>query len=89
MRIKVKSIGDAVFLPKTSEMNDPYRPYTPIKVEILQNLSGKDINIKDNILYMCGGDIKVLEYEKSIDNVDKQRLGIDKLSITQKKKISI
>lgn len=58
LKIKVKSIGDAVFLPKTSEMNDPYRPYTPVKVEIIQNLSGKDINIKDNTLYMCGGDIK-------------------------------
>jgi hypothetical protein len=84
LKIKVKSIGDAVFLPKTSEMNDPYRPYTPVKVEIIQNLSGKDINIKDNTLYMCGGDIKLSEYEKSIDNVDKQRLGIDKLSNTEK-----
>ncbi len=84
VKIKVKSIGDAVFLPKTSEMNDPYRPYTPVKVEILQNLSGKDINIKDNTLYMCGGDIKLSEYEKSIDNVDKQRLGIDKLSNSEK-----
>ena len=84
LKIKVKSIGDAVFLPKTSEMNDPYRPYTPVKVEIIQNLFGKDINIKDNTLYMCGGDIKLSEYEKSIDNVDKQRLGIDKLSNTEK-----
>ena len=84
LKIKVKSIGDAVFLPKTSEMNDPYRPYTTVKVEIIQNLSGKDINIKDNTLYMCGGDIKLSEYEKSIDNVDKQRLGIDKLSNTEK-----
>lgn len=84
VKIKVKSIGDAVFLPKTSEMNDPYRPYTPVKVEIIQNLSGKDINIKDNTLYMCGGDIKLSEYEKYIDNVDKQRLGIDKLSNTEK-----
>ena len=33
---------------------------------------------------MCGGDIKLSEYEKSIDNVDQQRLGIDKLSNTEK-----
>lgn len=84
IKVKVLDVGEAEFLPKTDLYNNPYTPSTPIKVEIIDTLYGENVQPKDDIIYISGGDIKVSNYEKNIDETDIARLGINELTEEEK-----
>ena len=84
LKIKINKIGDAEFLFKNGSFGNPYIPFSPIFVEVLEDYTKKNIQLKDNILYVEGGKIKISEYEKSIDDVDKNRMGIDTMTNEEK-----
>ena len=84
IKVKVLDVGEAEFLPKTDLYNNPYTPSTPIKVEIIDTLYGENVQPKDNIIYISGGNIKISNYEKNIDETDIARLGINELTEGEK-----
>ena len=84
VKVKVKSIGEAEFIPTTSYYNNPYEPCTPIEIEVISNLYGDNIIPKDNKIYISGGDIRIANLEKKLDKTDTERLGINNLSNDEK-----
>lgn len=48
VKVRVTSIGDAIFLDKTSNFYDP-EPVTPIEVTVEETLNGKNRRYKDSI----------------------------------------
>lgn len=84
LKIKVNKIGDAKFIFKNGSFGNPYIPFSPMTVDVLQDYSKKNVQLNNNILYVEGGKIKITEYEKSIDDVDKSRMGIDKMTNEEK-----
>ena len=63
---------------------NPYQPCTPIKVELIENLYGEDIVLKDDIIYMQGGKIRISELIKHLDDVDIERMGLNTLTKEEK-----
>ncbi len=84
VKVKVKNIGEAEFLPTTRYYNNPYDPCTPIEIEVISNLYGENITPKDDKIYISGGNIRIANLEKNLDETDIERLGIDKLSNDEK-----
>ena len=84
VKVKVKNIEEAEFLPTTRYYNNPYAPCTPIEIEVISNLYGDDITPNDNKIYISGGDIRISNLEKSLDETDIERLGINNLSNDEK-----
>ena len=52
VKVKVLSVGESEYLPKTEYYNNPYRPCTPIEVEIVENLYGDDVKLLNNKIYI-------------------------------------
>ncbi len=84
LKIKVSEILEAKILPKMENYYNPYQPCTPIKVELIENLYGEDIVLKDDIIYMQGGKIRISELIKHLDDVDIERMGLNTLTKEEK-----
>lgn len=80
LKVKIVEILDGEILPKMKYYNNPFEPCTPIKVELIDNIYGDSITLKDNIIYMSGGNIKISNLINNLDEVDINRMGIDTLS---------
>ena len=80
LKIKVLEILDGEILPKMKHYYNPYQTCTPIKVELIENIYGEEISLKENIIYMTGGKIRISNLIKHLDSVDIDRMGLDTLT---------
>lgn len=78
LKVKVKSIGEALFLESTEDFNDP-NPYTPIEVIVKNSLYGEKLD-KINTIYLKGGHIKIYDLMKKLDQDTIEKMVIDTLS---------
>lgn len=65
-------------MPPKGEFYNP-DPFTPVKVEVLNTLSGKSLS-KELTVYLDGGEIKISELVKSMDKESIAKMGLDELS---------
>jgi hypothetical protein len=82
VQLKVLSVGEAEMLPKTENFYTE-TPYTPIKVEILDTISGNQLSGQKTI-YIEGGDIKISKLLSSMNAQRSSKMGLDKLSQDKK-----
>lgn len=81
IKVKIKSIGEAIFLNKTKNFNDP-NPFTPIEVIVEKSLDEQPLpNI--NTVYLRGGDVKISDLMEKIDQETIQKMGFDTLTKKQ------
>ena len=80
LKIKVLEILDGEILPKMKHYYNPYQTCTPIKVELIENIYGEEISLKENIIYMTVGKIRISNLIKHLDSVDIDRMGLDTLT---------
>ncbi len=87
IKVKVKSIGNAVFFDKVNGFNDP-NPYTPVEVIIEKILDGQ---ILDNIntVYLRGGEVKISDLMKTLDQATIQKMGFDTLTKEQQETMHV
>ncbi|TYS57500.1 hypothetical protein FZC74_15805 [Sutcliffiella horikoshii] len=81
VHLKVLNIKEAEILPKYENFYT-YMPYTPLEVEILDTIYGKDLSGKKTI-YNRGGDIrisKLLDSWVGSEYVGSEKMGLTKLS---------
>lgn len=84
IKVKVLSVGEeAVFLPKKEKFYNPYTPYIPVNIQILENISGDQLSGNVTI-YMKGGKVKITDVEKQVDIEEQEKMGI--MSLTQEEK---
>lgn len=79
VHIKVLNIREAEILPKYENFYT-YMPYTPLDVEILDTIYGKDLSGKKTI-YMGGGDIRISNLLDSW--VGSEYTGLEKMGLTK------
>lgn len=81
IKVKVKSIGDAVFFNKVNGFYDP-NPYTPVEVVIEKIVDGQ---ILDNIntVYLRGGEVKIYDLMKTLDQSTIKKMEFDTLTKEQ------
>lgn len=82
VKVKVKSIEEAMFLEKTDKFY-VRNPFTPIKIEIQNQLYGKKIKDLDTV-YLDGGNVRISELIKNRDAETAEKMGLDKLTEQQK-----
>lgn len=87
IKVKVKSIGDAVFLEKTTDFYDP-NPFTPVEVIVEETLNGQDLN-NIKTIYLKGGDVKVSDLMKTLDQGTIEKMGFDTLTKEQQETMYI
>ncbi|WP_142414067.1 hypothetical protein [Hathewaya massiliensis] len=77
VKVRVKSLGEPAFLEKTSDFSDP-NPFTPVEVIVEQTLDGEALNNLKTI-YLRGGDVKISELMKTLDQESIEKMGLDTL----------
>jgi len=73
-KVKILSVGNAEFID-TLNLN---KPITPIKVQVLENISG-DILPDETTVYMFGGKVSVLEAIKNLPQESIKKMGLDNI----------
>lgn len=87
IRVKVKSVGDATFLPTTEDFDSPH-PYTPIEVIVEDFLYGS--NTEDiKTVYMQGGFVKIADIIEKYDQDKIEKMDFDTLSEEDKKSLYV
>lgn len=84
LKIKVIKILEGEILPKMQNYYNPYTPCTPIKVELIENIYGNNIALKEDIIYMKGGKIRISNLINHLDDVDIDRMGLGTLTEAEK-----
>ena len=86
VKVKIISIGEGEMLPKQENFNNPHTCYTPIKIQITDNLM--DTNKLSGIInaYINGGKIKISNLLKTINNEEARNLGVLNLSKEEREK---
>ena len=79
VRAKIKSIKEAVMLDAKEKFSNPYTPYTPVEIEIIETLSGDSLS-GSKIVYLNGGNIRISRMMEKLDNEECKKMGIDVLS---------
>ena len=74
IKAKIISVGEAKFLNE----KDP-SPYTPVEVEIEEILDGT-LEKGNKTIYVEGGEIKVSEVLKTLNEAEKEKMGLNKIS---------
>lgn len=87
IKVKVKSIGEAVFLEKTTDFYDPI-PCTPVEVIVEETLDGQPID-EIKTIYLSGGNVKVSDVMKSLDQGSIEKMGFDTLTKKQQETMYI
>lgn len=78
VKVKVKSIGNAIFFENTADFSDP-NPYTPVEVVIEDILDGTiDNNV--NTIYMRGGKVTIADVMKTLDQDSIKKMEFDTLT---------
>lgn len=89
VKVKVIAIGsEAQILPRTENFYNPYMPYTPIEIEVIDSISGDNLTGKMTV-YIQGGDIKISALEKTIDVEEQKKMGIYDLTKEEKESMFI
>ena len=83
VKAKIISIGEANFLEPTAPT-----PYTSIVVDITETIEGI-LNTGTKTIYVEGGDVKVENIIKILNDVEIQKMGLDTLSDADKKSMYI
>lgn len=83
VKATIVSIGDANFLQSTAPV-----PYTPLIVEISEVLDGNS-EIGTKTIYVEGGDIKISNLLKVLNDVEITKMGLDTLSNEDKENMYI
>ena len=86
VKVKIISIGEGEMLPKQENFYNPHTCYTPIKIQITDNLM--DTNKLSGIInaYINGGKIKISNLLKTINNEEARNLGVLNLSKEEREK---
>ena len=87
IKVKVKSIGEAVFLEKTTDFYDPI-PCTPVEVIVKETLDGQPID-EIKTIYLSGGNVKVSDVMKSLDQGSIEKMGFNTLTKEQQETLYI
>ncbi len=85
VRVKILSVNDAEMIPEQQNFKDPYRAYTPVEMQILDNLYGKNLSGKIKA-YLTGGKIQIAKLQNSASEEQLKNLGINNLSSEDKLK---
>lgn len=75
IKVKVKSIGESIFLEKTTNFNNP-KAFTPVEVAVEESLDGESLN-NINTVYLRGGDVKISELIRTLDQATIEKMGLD------------
>ncbi|MBC2580152.1 hypothetical protein [Clostridium sp. DJ247] len=87
IKVKIKSIGEAMFFEKTTGFNNP-QPFTPVEVIVEKSLDGQDLhNIKT--VYLRGGDVKISDLMETLDQGTIEKMGLHTLTKEQQKTMYI
>jgi len=84
IKVKVKSIGEAIFFEKTTNFNNP-QPFTPVEVTVEELLDGQAFN-NINTVYLRGGDVKISDLMRTLDQATIEKMRLDTLTKEQQKK---
>lgn len=79
IKVKVTSVEEGKMLPKQENFYNPYTCFTPIRMQVIENLSGNKLSgtIK---AYIYGGKIKISNLLRTISNEEAENLGILNIS---------
>jgi hypothetical protein len=80
IKVKVTSVGEGEMLPKQENFYNPYTCYTPIKMQIIDNLSETNTLSGTITAYIDGGKIKISNLLTTISEDTARNLGILNLS---------
>lgn len=83
VKAKIKSIKEAIMLEPKEGFYNPYTPYTPVEIEIINSISGDSLSGTITV-YLNGGNIRISKIMKNLDNEECKKMGIDKLSEEEK-----
>lgn len=85
VKVVVKEVSnESHIIPPTEEYYNPYVGYKSVNVDVTEVMYGDKQLIGNNTFYMTGGLVKVSEVEKYIDEEEKIKIGISKLSQQEK-----
>lgn len=85
VKVEIISIGEAKMLPKTEHFDDSKQPYTPVEVEIIKTISGNELSGTVTV-YLSGGDIKISDLIKSLDEALVKKMELNTLSQEEQNK---
>lgn len=85
IKVKIMSVGEGEMLAKQENFYNPYTCFTPVKMQVIDNLSDNKLSgtIK---AYIHGGEIKISNLLKSISNEEARNMGILSLSKEEQEK---
>lgn len=64
VKVKILSVGEGEMLPKQENFSNSFSCYTPIKMQIIENLSSKNSLSGEITAYINGGKIKIRDILK-------------------------
>lgn len=90
VRVVVNEVSEeAHIIPPTEKYYNPHVGYKSINVNVKEVLYGNKQLVGDNTFYMTGGLVKISEIEKYMDEAEKIKMGISKLSQQEKEEYYI
>lgn len=85
VKVVVKEVSnESHIIPPTEEYYNPYVGYKSVNVDVTDVIYGDKQLVGNNTFYMAGGLVKISEVEKYIDEEEKIKMGISKLSQQEK-----
>lgn len=90
VKVVVKEVSEeSHIIPPTKEYYNPHVGYKSINVDVKEVIYGDEQLIGNNTFYMTGGLVKISELEKYMDEEEKVKMGIAKLSQQEKEEYYI
>lgn len=90
VKVIVKEVSEeSHIIPPTEEYYNPHVGYKSVNVDVKEVIYGDEQLVGNNTFYMTGGLVKVSEIEKYINEEEKVKMGISKLSEQEKEEYYI
>jgi hypothetical protein len=82
VRLKVLSVGEGLFLESSEEFYNPYMPYTPVQIRIVDVLSGDEL-ADEMTIYIQGGNVLISDIiEATPERANK--MGLDSIGLSER-----